>query len=191
MIQIDKRLTSFVWNAAPLDLRGTYAWKSRIRSLRRINPAGAGYVSFDPARPANSLTTISTGDVLTLDALGIVAGTPSSYFDVDNGTAPGGQQATDDTMVLAIPAGPARVVAYPIHRLGAPASLVLAASSVGTTELSINGGSYQSVAAASAAINALPANTFTETGPGYTIQARVTLATATATDSQNQIRFNY
>jgi hypothetical protein len=191
MENVQKRLTTIVWYAAPLTLSSAFAWKSRIRSLRRINPTGAGYVSFDPARPANSLTTISTGDVLTLDATGIVAGTPGTYFDVDNGTAPSGQQATDDTMVLSIPAGPARVVAYPAHRLGTPAALLLAAGSVGTTELSLNGGPYLSVADASAAIAALPASTFTELGPGYTLQARVTLATATTSTNQNQILFNY
>nr|GFD29459.1 hypothetical protein [Tanacetum cinerariifolium] len=88
MLLVSKKLTTSIWYGPPLVLAGNYAWKNRILILRAVNLAGAGFRSFDPARPGNSLTTLETGMGFTLDAKGIVANDPSTFFSIDNGEAP-------------------------------------------------------------------------------------------------------
>jgi hypothetical protein len=174
MLQIGKRLTPFVWYAAPLDLTTAFSWKSRIGILRRINPAGAGYVSFDPKRPANSLTLLNTGDSLTLDATGILSNDPATFFPVDNGNVPL-PSPVPDTMQFIVPVGAPQVVTYMALRVGKPVSiLALQSSSAADVHFSINGGVYVDYTAASAQIAALPASTFQSYGAGYTIQAQLT-----------------
>lgn len=187
MIQISKRLVPFVWYAAPLNLTTNFAWKGRIKILRRINPAGAGYVSFDPTRPANSLTVLNTGDSLTLDATGVVASDPDTFFFLDNGNLPL-PLPFPDTMILTVPSGPAgRTLDFVAQRVGKPVFVQAESSSAASQALfSVNGGPYLSDYDASIAIEALPAGTFSSSGPGCTLQPRIRTLTDSSSDEERR-----
>ncbi|GAA4391957.1 hypothetical protein [Hymenobacter koreensis] len=111
MIQISKKFTRFTWYGPNLVIAGSGvtppAWASRVNFLRGINDAGTGPVSYKFGRAVNSLGTaarpIKTGEILELDALNIVAGSPGSFFEVDNGEAP--TAAAPETIVTRVPAG--------------------------------------------------------------------------------------
>lgn len=173
MKTVDKRLTTIVWYAAALSLSSAFAWKSRIKVLRKINPAGAGYLSFDPSRPGNSLTDIATGDVLTLDATGIVASDAATFFDVDNGEPPTSRDVRS-TMRFEAAAGPATVRTYARQLFSKRVSPTYE-TGMDVAKFSVNGGPYVDYYTATQQAEALPASDFAALGPGMTLQPQLTL----------------
>jgi hypothetical protein len=93
---VNTRLNRFVWYAAGIAV-SALPWKGNIRNLRKINTAGTGEVSYDPSKSVNALTTINTGDILTLDSL-------TTGYTIDNG-APA--NTSSGTRLLPTFSGPA------------------------------------------------------------------------------------
>jgi hypothetical protein len=93
---VNTRLNRFVWYAAGLAV-SALPWKGNIRNLRKINAAGTGEVSYDPSKTVNALTTINTGDILTLDSL-------TTGYTIDNGAPANNSSGTKIMPVLEGPA---------------------------------------------------------------------------------------
>lgn len=111
-MQITKLLTALRWYAAPLTLASS-ALAGNVRLIRKINAAGNGYSSFNPASNFNSLTVATTGDDLIVEAK------PSAItgvgFTINNGSLPVLQR-----------------LSFPSDATGYPFPIVIAAGEAGT-----------------------------------------------------------
>jgi len=91
------RLSRFVWYAGSTAV-SALTWKGNIRVLRKLKDDGSGEISYDPSKTVNALTTINTGDILTVDSL-------TTGYTIDNGAPPNTSSGTKVMPVLTGPAG--------------------------------------------------------------------------------------
>lgn len=156
MITITKRLTRFVWYAAPLDLTTAYAWKGNVNRLSKISTAGTGISTNNGTNGFNSYPSLATGDVVELDAKSI----PTGGFPIDNGSADEGAAPllpAPKQYTLEVPLGGELVTVLDDYVvLDFRAQLDVSDVSAGSTvEVSVNDGEFGTVDAANTALLAL------------------------------------
>jgi hypothetical protein len=133
MLTITKRLTRFIWYAASSTI-STLPWRTNARTIRIIRPDGNGLLSYDPTKSVNSLSTLTTGDILEVDSL-------TTSYDIDNGTAPTASSGNKALPVFSGPAGEALTAfaeTYYFDQNATPS--VTFSQGAGTVELSYDDG---------------------------------------------------
>lgn len=135
MIQITKRLTQLVWYG-PTAAINTLPWRLSTALIRAINAGGTGFVSYNPALSLNSLSNITTGQIIEVDALPAAFADPG--FAIDNGTPPNSAGAGSVQLVATFPAGKTSAVPMPVLFAAEPGTYDLDAANpvVGVTNLS-------------------------------------------------------
>jgi hypothetical protein len=132
---VNGKLNRFLWYAASVPV-SSLSWKGNIRTLRKIKPDQSGEISYDPSKSVNALTTINTGDILTLDSL-------TTGYTIDNG-APA--NTTSGTKILPPLVGPAGETITEFEEMVAFDQTVTPsvawASGAGTVEYSIDEGAH-------------------------------------------------
>ena len=121
-MQITKLLTDLVWYG-PTTTLSNVAWRTSIKGVRAINPAGTGFISYDPAQTLNSLTSIATGQIIQVSAL--AAAIQGGGFVLDNGVPPTSTGTGAVRLVATFPANQTSAVPLPVLFADEPGTYAL------------------------------------------------------------------
>lgn len=134
MVQITKLLTDLVWYG-PSTALSSVPWRTSVRLVRAINPAGTGANSYDPATTLNSLSTIANGQIIRVEAL--AASYQGQGFALDNGIPATSTGTNAVRLVATFEAGKTSLVSMPVLFADEPGTYALDPNNpaVGVTNL--------------------------------------------------------
>lgn len=135
MVQITKRITQFVWYGSTTSLNSV-AWRTSVQLVSTVNAAGTGRSTYDPTVALNSLTSVSSGQIIEVVAL--AASYAGAGFAIDNGVAPTSTGTSAVRLVATFPANSTSAVAMPVLYADEPGvySLDTANPAVGISNVS-------------------------------------------------------